>query len=261
MVILLDDARLQAVDANTLEITSLFYIEDIKDSNGNITELQIKKQSIRLKDTFKIDLEGLSSLYTVNFIKKIEKNHYLLFNEIKNKTTKYLLPVLDKVEIPKRFKKDLTFGTIQELESYCKNTYLVNCYLGINSDVILKDHLYLKYRHSGHSTYSLFEQLIVEHPLFVETIDDNYFTYFKFKIPKEFRDDIEIFIDGAYSELSEYLKHRIISFKKLQKNSNEYMILYKSPEFKQTLEKYLNCSLEGQELEDIPEIINETIEI
>lgn len=76
-----------------------------------------------------------------------------------------------------------------------------------------------------------------------EYYPDDYRTMFVYNVPKVFEKDYYLFTESRYSEVSVYLKNKIIKFWKLTKNDLTPKILYKDPEYKKTLEDSLNTRI------------------
>lgn len=259
MSLKLGKLSLKVVNGNTIELSSSVYVEE-QVEDEIITQIKdTQNNKIKLKDTFAFDLSGVRSIYEVNHITKILKNTYLLSTELRNKSTYYILPLLEKLSIPRTIRTVIPAGTLEEISRYCAHTYLINCYIGTLDGCILDGNIYLKFRYSSHKTYQTLESLLQDHGLYVETLEEGNFTIFKFKIPKERKKDIELFLKGKYSQLSEGLKTEIVRFYKLDKLSNMYQILYQGEVYRKKLEEWLNHDLKGLELESVPDKNNEFI--
>ncbi len=248
-------------NSSTIELSTENYVEPvIKDFN--IIELKIRDESIKLKQSFKFPLGDRILSYEINHITRIDPHTYLLHTEIRNKTTQYILPILEKVNFTYTIKKQFDKPTFEDLERYCKNTYLINAYIGGEHPDRLEGYLYLKYRFSPHPVYQILEDNLVNaHPLFVKVIDlGDSFTYIKFRIPKDFMEDIYTFLDGRYSKMSSKLKKKIIDFYSLNPKSNMYQILQGEGEYREQLSKELGFPIDG-ELDSIPDINNELIRL
>lgn len=248
-------------NSSTIELSSEHYIEPII-KDFSIVELRIRDETIKLRQCYKFPLGDRILPYEVNYISKIDNKTYLLHTEIKNKTTQYLLPLLGKVEYPTNIKKTFTKEILDDMQKYCKNTYLINAYLSGDSPERLEGYMYLKFRFSPHLVYqSLEETLSTSHPLFVSIQDfgDSY-TYIKFRIPVEFRNDLQKFLQGSYTQLSLKLKEAIVDFYSLSPKSNMHQILTGGKEYREQLSKELGALIEG-ELDSIPDINNELIQL
>jgi hypothetical protein len=248
-------------NSSTIELTTEHYVEPVI-SDFNIVELKIRDESIKLKQSFKFPLGDRILPYEINHITKIDKKTYLLHTEIRNKTTQYILPILEKVNYPHVTKRQFDKETLKDLEWYCKGTYLINAYLGGENKERLDGYLYLKYRFSPHIIYQTLEENIVNvHPLFVKVIDlGDTFTYIKFRIPVEFMDDIGLFLDGRYSKFTLQFKRRVVDFYSLNPKSNMFQILTGGNEYRAQLSKELGFPIDG-ELDSIPDINNELIRL
>ena len=246
-------------NSTTMELTTDKYVEPIvKDSR--IVELQIGDDSVKLQQMFKIPVGNRTITYEVNHILKVNKNTYLLKTELQNKTTQYILPLLEKLQLDKKTLKQFDSNSAQDLQRYCKNTYLINAYLGGESFDRLDGYLYLKFKFSPHIMYQIMEEYITtSHPLFVKVLDqgDDY-TYYKFRIPNEFHNDLFTFLEGKYSKLSNALKARIVTFYGLKQDSNLYQIITGGDAYREKLSRELGYSIDG-ELDSIPEAIHELI--
>lgn len=248
-------------NSSTIELSTEFYVEPVI-RDFNIVELKIKNESIKLKQTFKFPLGDRILPYEINHITKIDNKTYLLHTEVRNKTTQYILPILEKINFQYSVKQQFSKEVLKDLEQYCKNTYLINAYLGGETKNRLDGYLYLKYRFSPHLIYQTLEQnLVNEHPLFVKIIDlGDTFTYIKFRIPIEFMDDVDMILDGRYTKLNNKTKKKIIDFYSLSPKSNLFQILTGGDEYREQLSKELGFPISG-ELDSIPDINNELIQL
>lgn len=247
------------INGSTIELTSEFYIEPVK-KEGELSELRVKDEVVKLGHTFKFPIGDRQITYKISHIEKVNNSTYLLFTELRNRTSQYILPILGRLTLEDKTRKEFTKDTANNIERYCNDTYLINAYIEGSGEGILTGYLYLKFRFSPHRTYQTLEQAIVSiHPLYVKTIDlgDSY-TYVKFRIPKEFMNDLNLFMKGKYSMLSEQLKRKIIQFYHLKPESNMYQILHQGDIYRKKLEMLLGGTVDG-ELDSIPDKHNEMI--
>lgn len=216
-------------------INSISFNEDYKIGVGN--EFNIKILDRELK-------------YKIKYIEKLDKNKYLLITDLRNKSSKYLTPILGGIK-----------------EQYFYDWYLINSFIQLN-DNKSNNFLYLQYRFFPAQDYLKFETEITTHPLFVNKIDKNEFVIFKFAIPDESKNDIQRFKLGQYSKFSDILKKKIIDFHNLytSKNKLDYQknnlfgILYKSDYYKDKLEKELECTIEKSiDLDSKPDLDHEIL--
>lgn len=249
----------KTINATTLEVSSKFHIEPTIE-DFEITKLQIKNETIKLKDTFAFEKEERKLTYEINHIVDTGNNSFLLQSELKNKTSIYILPILRKLCIKDiRRKEELNASTLREISKYCYNTYFINTLIEGDSIDTVTGNIYLKYMFSTHPTYQNMEHLVSTiHPYFNEVCDmNNRLTYIKFKVPNKYIGDLKCFLEGKYSKLSKELKRDIITFHEVSKKSNLYQILYEKDnpdcKYRQFLEKELGADLQGVELDDIPD--------
>lgn len=186
---------IRPLDARTLNVnaSSVAFLSIKRDNNNDIISISLEdKDSINIGDQFKLKIGSIESIYTIKYIIAHEKEKsLLLFSSVPSKTTTFLLPLLGKS------KKQLKY-----------NSYFINAYL--SKDLT---HLYLLYRFTGSIHYKEFEQYMITDPLCVEHIEyDPYHVIYSFKIPKEFKLDVECFLQGKYSKLSTTLRERIKKF-------------------------------------------------
>lgn len=246
-------------NSTTVELTTDKYVEPIIE-NHKIAVLLIGEEKISLKQSFVFPMSNRTVTYEINHIIKINDNMYLLKTELTNKTSQYILPILEKLPLNQTSKKLFSKDTLEDISRYCKDSYFVNAYLGSYANNELDGYLYLKFRFSPHDIYQAMEDIILHnHPLFCKVIDQKEeYTYYKFKIPIEFREDIKTFLGGKYTELSNVLKFRILKFYLANKESNIYQILYGKDDYREKLSRELGHPIDG-ELDSIPELINEII--
>jgi hypothetical protein len=213
------DARRLVID-----VSSVAFLDTEKNEDNNITAVNLEgKYTIRLKDTIKMRIGKVDSLYEVNYILiSKDKKSILLFSSTPTKTSTFLLPLLRKT------KKVLKF-----------NSYFVNAFL----DGTL-EHICLLYRFTGTQLYKEFEENIMKDTLCVTHMEyDPYHVVYIFKIPEEFLKDIEHFKAGAYSKFSEGLKREIWKFYGQEDGGHIMNVVNKSKELKKELEKFLGTKL------------------
>lgn len=211
------NARMFEIYSNSPNIN-----EDINTETGEIVSIKIGDMQIKIGDKFQHFYTEIPSLYTVNKIMKGAtqnnyKNGYTILSYSRNKTTSYFLPCLNA--------EDSTF--------FDTNGYLINAYIGKDLSK-----LYLVYRFSTTKFYGKIEQRIVKHPLFISTITSiKDFDVFIYSIPSEHREDVKLFLDGKYSQLSDLLKIKIKNFYKLPEKSFVWKVLTKHKSLVESMEK------------------------
>ena len=240
------------VDCKTIELYFIHaHIKEVLNKD-KIVEISTGNFTLKIGDKFKHSLESIPSDYEINYITKFEKkgyNHcYFLDTHLGNRTTDYILPCLGISREELGFSKQLGY-----------NPYLVNAYLTNKPDEIA-----LLYRFSTHENYGILENNLCKSKQFVE-ISNKYpgFDLVIMKIlPKfGFEKDIELFKKGSYSKLSEELKKRIVQFHGLKEKDKVWQIIYKGDILMKKLQKEFGFTTTIMELDSIPNLLIETIEI
>ena len=234
------------INARSVEIsTEDSFIEYKKDPyNGKrIQAISLggsEKFTFTIGDEIKVKIVDTITEYRVNYIYQANPKRYQLTEENLNKSSTFLFPALGENKI------------------IWKTEYLINCFIPEGRN----DRLHLLYRFVGSDNFSELEQRILTSKYYIKTEElDKYRTKYIFKIPDENMADVDLFLKGKYSKLSENLKFKIINFHQLNKKSNLYKILYKSKELREELEKELGVELDGDcELYSIPNYRYEVVE-
>lgn len=219
--------QVKPLDACKLLIntSSIAYLNIQKDNDMNVTSVSFENQeAVSLGDEFLISVGSVESIYKVNMI-SVEKNRtaVIIFSSLPNKTSIFLTPMLNKSR------------NQLKIDSYFINSYISDCH----------QYLCLLYRYTGTNLYKTFEENMIKDKLCVKHIEhDKYHVMYLFKIPDEFKSDIEHFLEGNYSKFSKELKNLILKFYNGEKNSTIVQIINKSPSLKKIIEKDLNVKLE-----------------
>jgi len=218
--------QLRPLDACKLLIdtTAIAYLNVQKDNDMNITSVSFEDQeTISIGDEITITVGRVESMYKVNMI-IVEKKQtaVILFSSLPNKTSTFLIPLLNKSKLQLK------------VDSYFVNGYVSDCH----------QYLCLLYRYTGTNLYKTFEEGMIKDKLCVKHIEyDKYHVMYLFKIPDEFKLDVEHFLEGNYSKFSDTLKKLILKFYGGGKDSIIAQIIYKSPNLKKLMEKDLNIRL------------------
>lgn len=119
--------------------------------------------------------------------------------------------------------------------------------------------IFLKYK--WFDNFAEYEAKVIKSDLFEKSIDyDDNHLILVLNIPKEFESDVDKFLKGKYSELSEKLKVKIIKFWELTTKSVLYKVLTKNETLREQMSKELNCEIpKNAELSSKPEIKSETL--
>lgn len=244
-----DDAVLcEVINARLIRLRfSSLVIPQYKDDI--IYELRIGEGSLALFDEISVPIDSkIKSVYKINKIEKLTDRGYAIYSSIATKTKQFILPCI--------------CNTSTNKEYFLLDTFFENAYIDVSNkatDLGTLNPLILLYRYSESEVYRAFETRIRKHPLFIKTIDVNkYQVLFIFDI-SSFKNDVELFKQGAYSKLSPELKSKILSFYQYSKEGKMYQILYKSAKLREQLEIVFDVELNPrQELYSKPEIIDET---
>lgn len=229
----------KVLDSRTIEIYSDILRVEKKLGCNDIEKVIIGEMEISTGTEIRLPKETIPSSYKIVAIKAGKKGFVYLFTHLRNKTTEYLLPILD--------------GTKAQ---FYYDSYLINAYIDPNLM-----HLWLRYRYSRHEQYKSLEKFITTHPCYIKTMDIDYsFVDYKFAIPSDFVEDVQTFLEGKYSKLSIGLKLNIGKFHSLKPRSRMLQILNKDVNLKNELEKHLGVSIGDVDLDDKPDASLEFLE-
>ena len=224
------------LDASRLFIdtSNLAFLNTEKNQDGDITLVSFEgKQNITLGDKISVKIGIIDSVYEVKMIivEKKQQN-VILFSSLPNKTSTYLLPLLNKTKHQLKY-----------------DTYFVNAFLTED----LRE-LCLLYRFTGTKNYKEFEDSMLKEKLCVKHIDyDPYHVMYLFRIPDKFRDDIHFFLDGKYSMFSDTLKSSIFRFYGSSTETIIFQVIHKSKQLRELIERDLHVKLdEDMELASKP---------
>jgi len=223
------NARMVEMYTNTNDVEIIVEKDEIKG-------IRIEDKLFKVGDIFQHDLENIPSGYKIRKIMtgadgSKYKHRFTLFSHIRNKSTSYLLPLLGKTN-----------------NYFFTDSYLVNAYVSKSLDK-----LFLLYRYSKSDVYSTVEDNIFNHPNFVK-IHNNIagFDVFEFDIPKRFYTDVNLYINGKYSKISNEAKGLIRNFYNLSDKSRIWHVLTRDDSLKKELEKRFGCSFDGVDFDEKP---------
>lgn len=209
--------------------------------------------SINLGDdiVYKINQE-IPTKYGVYKIKRIVRELYnsvgkfiySLVVDKRNKTTRFLLPILG-----------------EKMSSF-NETYFINAYIDVE-DVTRKTDvncLYLLYRFRATKEYLDFEEKLQNHEQYRGHYEpDKHHTIYLFEIPDNYIDEYRLFLKGKYSEFSNEYKYQIMNFFNFDTDGDTYQILNRGDKRRIKMEEDLGVSIpKNIELEDKPNIFEET---
>ena len=209
-----------------IDTTAIAYLNVERDNERNVLSVSFEdQQKISIGDKLMVTIGQVQTMYKIQMIiVEKEQTAVILFSSLPNKTSTFLIPILNKTKLQLK------------IDSYFVNAYISNCHT----------YLCLLYRYTGTNLYKTFEESMITDKLCVKHIEyDRYHVMYLFKIPDEFKKDIEHFLEGKYSKFSDTLKQQILKFYgDSKKNSVIAKIIYKSPDLKKLMEKDLNIRLE-----------------
>lgn len=118
----------------------------------------------------------------------------------------------------------------------------------------------LLYRFHGSKEFNKLETMLKLLPVFISMQDVTKHTVlYILNVPEEFNADYDLFLQGAYSKMSESFKQKVLRFHECGPESPMGQILYRSEKRKQTLESSLEVTLHPEaEVLSIPDIEKET---
>lgn len=191
-----------------------------------------------------------------NIIKNIEevadrKTHFRIFWHILNKSSNFIAPFYGKDKIDLRWDK-----------------YFCNAYINYNG----KPNVYLlfKYNLSTDNTsedleYLKFEKRLCSHKNFINTYELEEGTLFEFSIPDEYKNTINLILEGRYSEIDLAHKDLLIQFHNANEKTLIYGVLFKSELRKKEIEYLFGITVDsnieylGKFLEEEPTDISNKI--
>lgn len=243
-----DDTNVITEIINGYQINIRFsVIPEIISTDDGIISLKVGKGSLSLFDELKVPIdEKISSVYEVNKIEKLTDKAFSIYSTIGTKTKQFILPCLE-----------------YDREYFLYDTLLENAYIKIsnlNLDISnVECPLILLYRYSESELFKAFEYRIIKHPYYRYRVDiNNYEVLYIFDIVS-YKEDVNKFIEGKYSRLSDKLKNSIMKFHEYNYGGIMHQILNKDKKLRNQLELQFNVKINTlSELYDIPDIKKET---
>lgn len=218
------------INPRLLLATPAFKEYEVEDEEGNLIGLNCL-------DQFKINkgesIQFKNQKYKIQTIEKqVSKQgkttgYYLYTHKDLTKTCNFIVPLLGYNRVYWRW--SLNF---------------VNAFCGTQMYADYGNSIYMLYRYQGDKIFGEFEQNLQNHPWFSESIDtDHYHVMFKFDIPEEWQEDVDLILKGKYSRISVKLKEKILKFHGSSETRPLGQILSKSPVRRKQLEKELGTSI------------------
>jgi hypothetical protein len=155
----------------------------------------------------------------------------------------------------------------ESIEDFCghlppHNLY-VNTFIGAEEKPEYNKHVFVLYQYRDSAIYKRFEEKLKANPNFVECYDpDPFHAMFVFEVPEQFIPGFECFITGQYSKIPDFIKHKILTFHKVNTkvhpNHPIYGTLYKMEyQYKYFENKYGIEIPREQEASSMPEYSKE----
>lgn len=245
----------------TLDSNSSILLEVL---DGRSVRLTVKAQSVGVSYNPKNQIEGIAingspfvalgalnkvyvkinqhvQIYEVEHIIHVKDNVFQLNTHKRTKTCYFVVPMVFKKKDDVRW-----------------NQYFVNSYI-VDVDEFPK--LGLLYRFFQTDDYKQFEAEMKKHPMFDRIVEtDLQHSMFVFRFPEKAILDVEHFLEGRYSEITENTKQNILNFNVINKDSGIGSILYKSEQRRKQLELNLGAELKPElELYDKPVVEEECV--
>lgn len=229
-------------NSRVIEISTPFNVIEYK-NNENIIKLECGNEVLSINNYYKLDLGKWVCKYKIRSIISNQKGRYTLISYKRNHTTQYILPCLNIT------KEKLFF-----------NSFFINAYLDLDSKFSLNGKfIYLVYRYIRGDEFRQVENFIKTYPNYYKTIDisSNLVSY-AFEIPNQYWNDIDLFLKGDYSKISNNLKIKIAHMNGLDSVANN--VVTKNPSYIKSIENYLDVIIPPEmELEKKPNISDEIL--
>lgn len=218
------------------------FIKEIKNKREIDTIIYDEEFTITIGDELNFKINDINSNFKIKkIIKNTLKGRYYLLCDEDNFTNYFIFPL-----IVDNAKQNSDWFNLAE--------FTINSYLSENLNSI-----YVIARYFNTDRFKNWETKIKS--------NENYFKFFdpspntvgyEFKIPEIFIPDLELFLDGKYSQMSDLAKNRITKFHNASKKGNLYGILHKTIERKKQLEEMLGIKLpDNIDLHSKPNLENE----
>ena len=210
------DGRTLAVDTSSVAFLNI----QMDKEGDHVQSISVEDDHVfKIGDEDELHVGNVRTVYKIVYMVAAKQNTVvLLFTSLPNNTTTFLLPMLDKS------KERLMF-----------DSYFVNAFLH-ESEAFLC----IMYRFTGTERYKQFEHLVINDPLFVRHEDyDDYHVVYIFKIPENFKEDVQHFKEGRYSQFSKTLRQRILKFYGGEDSAVTMKIIRQDEDYRKNLAEYL----------------------
>jgi len=206
--------------------------------NGNWELFIEDKFSLKKGESLDFVIDGQKLSYKIMFVEEHD-TYYILRTHKRTKTSMILLPMLGG-----------------NYDDFAYSDFFINAYLE-------DDKLHLLYRYFKNEKYDEFEERIKQNKYYLKTLDpSNNLVVYVLSLPNttQVMHDVSCFKEGKYSKIYEATKKKILSFHKLNKETELWHILYKTDTRRMSMSKALDYELTDEhELWDIVDLNEEKL--
>lgn len=195
-------AEISIINSRQLRLKTNSEYPTITKENDDIIGLSYYGEfSVNINDTIKIDNADITYNYKVQYIEQESAGSFILTEELRNKTSRFLFPLITHV------------GAVSGLYYY--NQYFYNAYTSCANYPQYNDnkHLFIVYKFFNHEGFKKFETTLQNHKNIVDTIDISVDkVLYIFEMPIEYLECINLFLKGSYLKFPDNSKIKIFQF-------------------------------------------------
>jgi hypothetical protein len=239
------DIELQNGRVAIIHSNSASFVTENYNSDNKLYSISYEGElEFKLHDELEFNIGGVKSKFiTKEIIKNDIPNKYYLTCGRYTNTSYFILPLV-------------TNEKIQTKDWFALESFVINSYLTEDLDKVI-----LVVRYFPGEYFDKFEKKIKQHKNYLKTTNPDFYTIAYYLYVGQFKEDVKLFVEGKYSQLSEIAKKKILNFNKKTKGGDLWSILYKSPKRKENIERSLNIQLEDNlDLYSKPNLDNEIYE-
>jgi len=227
------NVNLISLNYRVIEVTPVIN-KFLKFEDYNIQELDYPSFKVKKGETIKINNES----FKVSDIKFKKNEHFskvFLYSSTLNKSSNFVLPFILKT------RNEISW-----------DKYFMNCYIGKEGENDYGKHIYIHLRYKPVTELEIIEKNLIENENFLDCRDiDKQYMLFKFKVPEDLKEDLDLLIQGKYSKISDYAKSRICYFHNAKEESQIFKVLNKKESLRLELENQL-----GEKIDENAELIS-----
>jgi hypothetical protein len=155
----------------------------------------------------------------------------------------------------------------ESVDDFCgltlPHSLYVNTFIGAEERPEFNRHVFVLYQYRDTTAFKRLEESLKKKPTFVECYDpDPFHVMYVFEVPDNLIPGFEYFVTGQYSKIPEFIKHKILTFHKVNTNLHPkhpiYGTLYKMEfQYKYFEDKYGIEIPRDQEASSLPEYSKE----